>query len=90
MVDQPGMGTLLGADEYLVKPVDKGHSSGCIQRRAQHSPVLEANAPILSSKMTPQPASSSLNADRTGLRRRHGLRMARKPAPRSPRTNPNS
>ena len=34
MVDQPGMGTLLGADEYLVKPVDKATLLAALQRRA--------------------------------------------------------
>jgi signal transduction histidine kinase/DNA-binding response OmpR family regulator len=33
MVDQPSMGALLGADEYLVKPVDKLTLLGAIQSR---------------------------------------------------------
>lgn len=32
IVDQPGMGALLGADEYLVKPVDKGSLLGALGR----------------------------------------------------------
>src|SRR5258707_36606 len=34
MIDQPGMGALLGADEYLVKPVDKATLLAALQRRA--------------------------------------------------------
>ena len=39
IVDQPSMGTLLGADEYLVKPVDKTTLLGAIARHAgtQHA-----------------------------------------------------
>jgi signal transduction histidine kinase/DNA-binding response OmpR family regulator len=33
IVDQPGMGALLGADEYLVKPVDKGTLLAALERR---------------------------------------------------------
>jgi signal transduction histidine kinase/DNA-binding response OmpR family regulator len=34
MVDQPGMGALLGADEYLVKPVDKTTLVAALERHA--------------------------------------------------------
>jgi signal transduction histidine kinase/DNA-binding response OmpR family regulator len=47
MVDQPGMGTLLGADEYLVKPVDKVTLLAAIQRRAGIRPPAKRTRPIL-------------------------------------------
>jgi signal transduction histidine kinase/DNA-binding response OmpR family regulator len=47
MVDQPGMGTLLGADEYLVKPVDKATLLAAIQRRATIRPSAKRMRPIL-------------------------------------------
>jgi signal transduction histidine kinase/DNA-binding response OmpR family regulator len=34
MIDQPGMGALLGADEYLVKPVDKVTLIAALERHA--------------------------------------------------------
>jgi signal transduction histidine kinase/DNA-binding response OmpR family regulator len=47
MVDQPGMGALLGADEYLVKPVDKATLLAAIQRRARIRPSPKSTRPIL-------------------------------------------
>jgi len=47
MVDQPGMGTLLGADEYLVKPVDKATLLAALQRRASIRPSSKPTRPIL-------------------------------------------
>jgi signal transduction histidine kinase/DNA-binding response OmpR family regulator len=47
MVDQPGMGTLLGADEYLVKPVDKTTLLGALQRRLGIRPSPKRTRPIL-------------------------------------------
>jgi len=47
MVDQPGMGTLLGADEYLVKPVDKATLLAALQRRASIRPSSKRKRPIL-------------------------------------------
>ena len=47
MVDQPGMGTLLGADEYLVKPVDKATLLAALQRRAGMRPSPKRTRPIL-------------------------------------------
>src|SRR5467141_2549601 len=47
MVDQPGMGTLLGADEYLVKPVDKATLLAALQRRASIRPSSKPARPIL-------------------------------------------
>ena len=32
IVDQPGVGTVLGADEYLIKPVDKATLLGAVER----------------------------------------------------------
>jgi CheY-like chemotaxis protein/anti-sigma regulatory factor (Ser/Thr protein kinase) len=45
IVDQPGMGTLLGADEYLVKPVDKPTLLGAIARHA--GLTMKPTRPIL-------------------------------------------
>jgi signal transduction histidine kinase/DNA-binding response OmpR family regulator len=47
MVDQPGMGTLLGADEYLVKPVDKATLLAALQRRAGIRPSPKRTRSIL-------------------------------------------
>ncbi len=47
MVDQPGMGALLGADEYLVKPVDKATLLAALQRRASIRPSSKRKRPIL-------------------------------------------
>ena len=47
MVDQPGMGTLLGADEYLVKPVDKTTLLAALQRRAGIRPSPKRTRSIL-------------------------------------------
>jgi len=47
MVDQPGMGTLLGVDEYLVKPVDKATLLAALQRRAGMRPSPKRTRPIL-------------------------------------------
>jgi signal transduction histidine kinase/DNA-binding response OmpR family regulator len=47
MVDQPGMGALLGADEYLVKPVDKTTLLAALERRARMQPSAKRTRPIL-------------------------------------------
>jgi signal transduction histidine kinase/DNA-binding response OmpR family regulator len=47
MVDQPGMGALLGADEYLVKPVDKVTLLAALERRASIRPAAARARPIL-------------------------------------------
>jgi signal transduction histidine kinase/CheY-like chemotaxis protein len=47
IVDQPSMGTLLGADEYLVKPVDKTTLLGAIARHARTQHVTERAGAIL-------------------------------------------
>jgi signal transduction histidine kinase/DNA-binding response OmpR family regulator len=47
MVDQPGMGALLGADEYLVKPVDKVTLLAALERRASIRPAAARPRPIL-------------------------------------------
>jgi signal transduction histidine kinase/DNA-binding response OmpR family regulator len=46
IVDQPGMGALLGADEYLVKPVDKVTLLNALERRFGIRPAAPAR-PIL-------------------------------------------
>jgi signal transduction histidine kinase/DNA-binding response OmpR family regulator len=47
IVDQPSMGTLLGADEYLVKPVDKTTLLGAIARHARPRSGAKPGQPIL-------------------------------------------
>jgi PAS domain S-box-containing protein len=47
IVDQPSMGALLGADEYLVKPVDKLTLLGAIARHARSHPKAKSGRPIL-------------------------------------------
>jgi len=47
IVDQPSMGTLLGADEYLVKPVDKATLLDAIARHARTQHVTERAGAIL-------------------------------------------
>ena len=47
IVDQPSMGTLLGADEYLVKPVDKSTLLNAIARHASPRPAAQPGQPIL-------------------------------------------
>jgi PAS domain S-box-containing protein len=47
IVDQPSMGTLLGADEYLVKPVDKMTLLGAIERRVKTHPKRKPGQSIL-------------------------------------------
>jgi PAS domain S-box-containing protein len=47
IVDQPSMGTLLGADEYLVKPVDKTTLLGAIARHASPRSAAKLGHPIL-------------------------------------------
>jgi CheY-like chemotaxis protein len=47
IVDQPSMGTLLGADEYLVKPVDKATLLGAIARHASPRSAAKLGHPIL-------------------------------------------
>jgi PAS domain S-box-containing protein len=47
IVDQPSMGALLGADEYLVKPVDKATLLGAIARHISRQPTLKRERSIL-------------------------------------------
>ena len=47
IVDQPSMGALLGADEYLVKPVDKATLLAALERRANSRPASAPARPIL-------------------------------------------
>jgi signal transduction histidine kinase/DNA-binding response OmpR family regulator len=47
IVDQPGMGALLGADEYLVKPVEKDTLLAAIERRISKRAAAAAIRPIL-------------------------------------------
>jgi signal transduction histidine kinase/DNA-binding response OmpR family regulator len=47
IVDQPGMGALLGADEYLVKPVEKGILLAALERRVSRRPADGPARPIL-------------------------------------------
>jgi DNA-binding response OmpR family regulator len=47
IVDQPSMGALLGADEYLVKPVDKMTLLGAIARHVSSQPNIKAGRGIL-------------------------------------------
>jgi len=47
IVDQPSMGTLLGADEYLVKPVDKMTLLGAIERHVRSHPKTKPRQSIL-------------------------------------------
>ena len=47
IVDQPGMGALLGADEYLVKPVDTVTLLAAIERRVRSRPASASAGPIL-------------------------------------------
>src|SRR4029077_13528430 len=47
IVDQPSMGTLLGADEYLVKPVDKTTLLSAIARHARPRSGAKHRQPIL-------------------------------------------
>ena len=47
IVDQPSMGTLLGADEYLVKPVDKTTLLSAIARHARPRSGAKPRQPIL-------------------------------------------
>lgn len=47
IVDQPSMGTLLGADEYLVKPVEKLTLLNAIARHAGSRPAAKHRQPIL-------------------------------------------
>ena len=47
MVDQPSMGTLLGADEYLVKPVDKMTLLGAIERHVRNHSKTKPGRSIL-------------------------------------------
>ena len=47
IVDQPSMGTLLGADEYLVKPVDKMTLLGAIERHVRSHPDIKPGRSIL-------------------------------------------
>jgi DNA-binding response OmpR family regulator len=47
IVDQPSMGMLLGADEYLVKPVDKMTLLGAIERHVRSHPDIKPGRSIL-------------------------------------------
>jgi len=47
IVDQPSMGMLLGADEYLVKPVNKSTLLGAIRRHVSIRPATAPGRPIL-------------------------------------------
>jgi DNA-binding response OmpR family regulator len=47
ILDQPGMGTLLGADEYLVKPVDKSALLAALARRINGSSPSGRKRPAL-------------------------------------------
>jgi signal transduction histidine kinase/DNA-binding response OmpR family regulator len=47
IIDQPGMGALLGADEYLVKPVDKTTLLGAIARHITRQPIRSTGRSIL-------------------------------------------
>jgi DNA-binding response OmpR family regulator/anti-sigma regulatory factor (Ser/Thr protein kinase) len=47
ILDQPGMGTLLGADEYLVKPVEKSALLAALARRINAKPAPGRVKPIL-------------------------------------------
>jgi signal transduction histidine kinase/DNA-binding response OmpR family regulator len=47
IVDQPGMGALLGADEYLVKPVEKKTLLAALERRISSRPASAPVRPIL-------------------------------------------
>jgi DNA-binding response OmpR family regulator len=47
IVDQPSMGTLLGADDYLVKPVDKRTLLSAIARHVSTGPAMNPEGPIL-------------------------------------------
>jgi signal transduction histidine kinase/CheY-like chemotaxis protein len=47
IVDQPGMGTLLGADEYLVKPVEKKILLAAVGRRVKLRAASAISRPIL-------------------------------------------
>jgi DNA-binding response OmpR family regulator len=47
IVDQPSMGALLGADEYLVKPVDKATLLAALARHINSRPAATPTRPIL-------------------------------------------
>ncbi len=47
IIDQPSMGVLLGADEYLVKPVDKSTLLSAIARHVNSPRTVESARPIL-------------------------------------------
>jgi len=47
IVDQPSMGALLGADEYLVKPVNRATLLAAIERRVRSRPASASARPIL-------------------------------------------
>jgi signal transduction histidine kinase/DNA-binding response OmpR family regulator len=47
ILDQPGMGALLGADEYLVKPVDKSALLAALARRINVNPAPGRVRPAL-------------------------------------------
>jgi len=47
IIDQPSMGALLGADEYLVKPVEKARLLDAIARHSRSVPSVRPPRPIL-------------------------------------------
>jgi signal transduction histidine kinase/DNA-binding response OmpR family regulator len=47
IVDQPSMGALLGADEYLVKPVDRSTLLAALERRVSTRAASRPRRPIL-------------------------------------------
>jgi signal transduction histidine kinase/DNA-binding response OmpR family regulator len=47
IVDQPGTGALLGADEYIVKPVEKATLLASVERCLNRRPQVERARPIL-------------------------------------------
>jgi signal transduction histidine kinase/DNA-binding response OmpR family regulator len=47
IVDQPGVGTSLGADEYLIKPVDKAALLATVRRCLVSNQYSESKRPIL-------------------------------------------
>ena len=47
MVDEPSVGALLGADEYLLKPVDKATFLAALERRVTHRPAMATAQAVL-------------------------------------------
>jgi len=82
MVDQPAWNSL-GADEYLVKPVDKATLLAALQRRASIRPSSKPTRPIL--VVEDDVATREFIVEMLTRRATPSLppRMARKPALRS-------